>query len=181
MSPNLLSGKLVRLRSPEPEDIDRLYAWENDPSVWRVSHTLAPFSRFQIEQFVLQSRTDIFSSRQMRLMIESVDRPDGAVVGSVDLFDFDPVHARAGVGILVCGEYRNRGYAHEALALLIRYAFSVLQLHQLFCDISPDNNVSLALFTKVGFVQCGVKKDWVRHEGRWHDEWMFQLIADNET
>jgi len=101
---------------------------------------------------------------------------DEETIGSIDLFDFDPFHRRAGVGILIIAPERNKGYASEALDLLKNYAFHLLDLHQLFCNIGSDNQNSIDLFRKQGFEECGRKKDWIWHKGTWHDELIFQCI-----
>lgn len=177
LTEDLLTGTKLRLRAPEPEDIDLLYKWENDTRVWRVSNTFAPFSRFQLEEFVMNSRQDIFSARQVRLMIDKfVPAEEKTTIGSIDLFDFDPFHLRAGVGILIREEFRNEGYAKEALEILIRYAFTLLQLHQLYCNISAENTISCSLFESLGFVNCGIKREWINQGERWQDEIMLQLI-----
>jgi diamine N-acetyltransferase len=172
-----LRGERLLLRALEPGDVDTLLAWENDMRVWSVSNTLTPFSRFQIEEYVLQAQHDIFTTRQLRLMIDRIEPGrEAPSIGTVDLFDFDPLHRRAGTGILIRESFRASGYASEAMKLLIKYAFGTLRLHQLYCNILPGNKPSLKLFEKLGFVRCGVKKDWI-HEGRaWQEEWMFQLI-----
>ena len=177
MSTNILTGKNIKLRALEPGDVDILYAWENDTSIWDVSNTIAPFSRFQLEEYVLNTQSDIFAAKQLRLMVDLLVPIAGEnAVGTIDLFDFDPLHRRAGVGILIREPYRDKGHASEAMNLFIRYAFGTLHLHQLYCNISPDNVTSLNLFEKLGFVKCGVKKDWI-HDGKgWQEEWMFQLI-----
>lgn len=168
------------MRALEPGDVDVLYTWENDTAVWKVSSTIAPFSRFQLEEYVMNTRNDIFATRQLRLMIELVT-PAGAETpaGTIDLFDFDPIHARAGIGILVRESFRRKGYAEEALDLFIRYAFETLRLHQVYCNISPENTASIKLFEKSGFIRCGVKKDWNYDGQQWQEEWMFQLIPGN--
>jgi diamine N-acetyltransferase len=98
-------------------------------------------------------------------------------VGLIDLFDFDPFHLRAGVGILIANKkYRQKGFATEALQLLTRYAFETLQLHQLYCNIAANNSVSLQLFTNGGFTTVGVKKDWLKDVDGWVDELMLQAI-----
>lgn len=175
-------GKKVKLRALEPEDVEILYQWENDHSLWHLSNTLAPMSRFHLEQFVLSAGQDIFATKQLRLMIETAD-PDTSMktIGSVDLFDFDPAHSRAGVGILIHKDFRNKGFASEALELLIFYVQETLQLHQLFADISPDNIESVRLFENKGFRFIGTKKDWNRIRNEWHDENMYQLIFAPET
>jgi diamine N-acetyltransferase len=177
MDKDVLNGEKVRLRAVEPGDVDFIYLMENDPSIWHVGNTVVPFSRFQIEQYALTSQHNIYAEKQLRLMIELKDPSfHGKTIGAIDLYDFDPLHKRAGVGVLISREERKKGFASESLSLLIRYSFEILMLHQLFCFISPENIHSLHLFAKHGFVQCGVKKEWSFLNGIWTDEIMFQLI-----
>jgi diamine N-acetyltransferase len=171
IGPNLL------LRALEPADIDTIFRWENDSRIWHLGNTLAPYSRFAIEQFVLNTDKDIFTSKQMRLMIDwHSSGTEPISVGSIDLFDFDPFHKRAGIGILIDESFRRKGFAVEALNLLIEYCFNTLYLHQLYCSIEQSNKESINLFTKAGFSACGIKKEWLFRNGTWTDELMFQLI-----
>ena len=96
----------------------------------------------------------------------------------IDLFDFNPQHKRAGVGILIHPDFQKKGFASEALSLLISYSFSHLQLHQLFANITLDNERSLALFKKQNFFKIGIKKDWILSEGKFKDEVLIQLIKE---
>jgi len=171
-----MKGKIISLRAPEPSDIDILYEWENDPAVWRVSNSNAPYSRYDIEQFVLTANHDIFAVRQLRLMITDNDK-NQEPVGTIDLFDFDPLHRRAGIGILITGNERGKGYATDALALLCDYCFNTLNLHQLYCHITPDNKASLHLFKKAGFEINGTCKDWTWWDNQWNDAYFMQLIT----
>lgn len=169
------SGR-INLRAPEPEDVDQLYAWENDPSLWHLSNTLAPYSRYMIEQFVL-SVEDLHTRKQTRFIIEAAaDGQKPELIGTLDLFDYDPMHARAGIGILIDAKFRKQGYAHEALQLIIRYAFGVLNLHQLHCEIESSNTLSQALFEKNAFTCCGTKRQWVKQDDTWQDVLMYQLL-----
>ena len=145
----MMNGSDISLRALEPEDIDVLYLWENDPSVWGVSGTLAPFSRQVLRQFIEKQQLDIWSAGQLRFVI--VCNNDGRAVGTIDLFDADPFNMRAGVGILINGLERGRGYASQALELLIDYARNILLLNQLYCDIDISNEASRALFAGCGF------------------------------
>ena len=161
----------------EPGDVDFIYQMENDPAIWHLGNTVVPFSRFQIEQYAFTSQHNIYAEKQLRLMIElKVTSHKNKAIGAIDLYDFDPLHKRAGIGILIIHEERKKGFASESLRLLIRYSFEILMLHQLFCFISPENIPSLHLFKKHGFVKCGIKKEWRLKEGVWTDEIMFQLI-----
>lgn len=171
-----LEGRLCRLRALEPADVDLLYAWENDPAVWSVSDTLAPFSRHALETFIELQRCDPFRSGQLRLVIETLDeRP----VGAADLFEIDPLHRRAGVGMLIHSpEDRGQGYAADALTILVDYARDILGLHQLWCGVGTDNAASLKLFRRLGFSPSGIRRDWNRTPDGWRDEMLLQRILD---
>ena len=110
----------------------------------------------------------------MRLIIcDTTNKP----VGCIDLFDFDPNHLRAGIGILISEKSdRKKGYASEALEILIEYCFLSLNLHQLYCNIGIDNEASVMLFQKHGFKISGIKKDWLREGTSFKDELMLQRI-----
>ena len=90
-----LKNNLVRLRALEPEDVDILYRWENDIDVWKVSNTIAPFSKYILRQFIENQKYDIYETKQLRLIIEALETQKP--VGTIDLFDIDPYNLRAGV------------------------------------------------------------------------------------
>ena len=123
----MLEGKDLILRALEPADIDFLFEWENNEKLWHLSNTIAPFSRFVLEQYILNSHRDIYTNKQLRLMIDIKNEDANNPIGSIDLFDFDPINKRAGIGVLITEENRNKGYASEALEMLIEYCFSKLQ------------------------------------------------------
>lgn len=167
-------GKNISLRALEPDDSRLLYKWENDPEVWRISNTIAPFSLFDIDQYILNSG-DIYTSKQLRLMIILTEDPN-VTVGAIDLFDFDPLHRRAELGILVDSTFRGKGFAQEAIELIKDYAFNTLNLHQLYCHVPTDRKINIHLFDKCGFVVTGTRKQWRWNRERWSDEHIMQLI-----
>lgn len=176
-----LQGEYISLRAIEPSDIDLLYQWENNTETWKVSNTQAPFSRFVLEQYVATAHQDIYTAKQLRLMIDiSISSQRGIefiTIGCIDLFDFEPNHQRAGIGVLIAHKSeRQKGYASEALQILTEYCFHTLNLHQLFCNITADNEPSIILFQKQGFQITGIKKQWIREGGKFIDELLLQKI-----
>ena len=170
-----LKGTNIYLRALEPEDLDFVYAIENNESVWEVSNTQTPYSRFLIKQYLENAHQDIYEAKQLRLAICLNDSQKA--IGLIDLFDFDPKNSRAGVGLVIADlASRNKGIGSEALELVINYSFQQLQLHQLYANIGSDNEISLQLFTKFGFQKIGIKKDWNRVQNCFIDELLFQLI-----
>lgn len=170
--------KDISLRALEPEDLELLYEWENNITYWIISNTIVPFSKYTLKRYLKNSHKSIYETGQLRLMIDHIG--DKRTIGTLDIFDFDPFHKRAGVGILIADfEYRRKGYASMALKCLTDYCFNVLQLHQLFCNIMANNCESIELFKKAGFEQSGIKKDWVKTSEGFMDEHLFQLINPN--
>lgn len=170
-----LKGTNIYLRALEPEDLEFVYAIENDESIWNVSNTQTPYSKFLIRQYLENAHQDLYEAKQLRLAICKNDTFEA--IGLIDLFDFDPVNNRAGIGILIQNEInRGQGIGKEALGLLIDYSFNTLQLHQLYANIGADNEASLNLFTTFGFQKIGIKKDWIYHNNSFQDEAFFQLI-----
>lgn len=172
----MLKKENINLRSPEPADIDFIFKIENDQSLWHLSNTLTPFSRFDLEQFVMLSDKDIYVAKQARFIIEKEEGALTKTIGAIDIFDFEPQHKRAGLGIMLLENERGQGYAGIALDILIEYSFSILGLHQLYCNIEEDNEKSLKLFQNKGFRVVGRKEAWNLRNNTWKAEILLQLI-----
>jgi diamine N-acetyltransferase len=178
-----LTGKKIQLRAIEPADIDILYSWENDTDHWNVSNTITPFSRHVLTQYIESAQLDIYTTKQLRLMIDELSDSSPTAtqhyktIGCIDLFDFEYNHQRAGIGILIADKLdRGKGFASEALTLITNYCFELLNLNQLYCNVTVDNEMSILLFKKHGFEITGVKKSWIREGNVFKDELLLQLI-----
>lgn len=176
MTMGLLENDEIRLRALEPEDLEVLYAWENDELFWAEGNSLAPYSRFTLRQYIEEQRSgDLFVFKQLRLVVEL--KGEERAIGTVDLFDFDPYHSRAGVGILIDRNCQSRGYASQALELICGYAFRFLKLHQLYSHVNEGNVSSIRLFERAGFDRCGCLRAWNRGAGGWRDCLLFQKLS----
>jgi len=170
-----LKGKNILLRALEPTDLDFLYKLENDESVWEVSNTITPYSRFILKKYLENSHKDIFEVKQLRLVI--CTQTNKKAIGCIDLYDFDPKNLRVGLGIIIFSKKEKRkGFAYEATKILCDYAFESLDVHQVYAAITEGNVASIKLFEKVGFINTGIKKDWIKSQGRFKDELHYQLI-----
>lgn len=173
---SVLESERVALRALEPSDVELLYDWENCCDNWWLSSTQTPFSRDSLRRYIKNAATsDIYASRQLRLMIVAKDASQ-TTIGAIDLFDFDPLHLRAGVGVLITAAHRRKGYAAESLALLSHYCKEVLHLRQLYANITTTNQESITLFQNQNFVPVGVKQQWIRTADGWLDEYLFQKL-----
>jgi len=170
----LFENDQIRLRALEPEDLEFLYKWENDTRLWEYGNTLSPFSKYVLHEYIEHSSQDIYEVKQLRMIIEEV--ASGFPVGTVDIYDYEPYHNRAGIGILIDDAYQHNYYALMALELMKEYVFGYLKLHQLYAFIPADNVPSLHLFRKSGFKETGLLKHWNSSPGGMKDVFIYQLV-----
>jgi Acetyltransferases, including N-acetylases of ribosomal proteins len=171
-----MKNEIIHLRALEPEDLEVLYKWENDSSLWLLGSTLSPYSRYVLKEYISESYKGIYEQKQLRLMI--VLNEGNQTVGMIDLYDFDPHNNRAGVGILLDEAFQRKGYASMALDLLISYAFSFIKIHQLYAYIPETNVASISLFQKSGFEESGFLKQWNVGTDGYDNVFVFQKIND---
>jgi len=172
---NTLIGDHILLRALETSDLNLLYYLENDESVWEVSNTITPYSKYVLKQYLNNAHNDIYQTKQLRLVIalQTTKEP----VGFVDLFNFSPKHKRVGVGVVIFPEEnRKKGYARESLQILIKYVMTHLGVHQVYANITEDNKASISLFKSIGFIKTGTKIDWIVSGNTFKNELIFQYF-----
>ncbi|MDR0893251.1 MAG: GNAT family N-acetyltransferase [Mediterranea sp.] len=174
MKHSYLNNDRVRLRAVEPEDLGVLYEIENDPSLWDISNFTVPYSRYVLRQYIENTQCDVFADKQLRLMI--VRKEDDCVVGTIDITDYMPLHARGELGLAIRKEYQGKSYAGDALTLLCEYAFDYLSFEQLYAFIAADNVPCVKLFRSHGFLESGFLKNWIQMEGGFKDVILFQKL-----
>lgn len=171
-----LIGDTIILRALEPEDLDYLYRTENDPDFALFGDHHPPYSRFLLSQYIEQSHQSIYQAKQLRLVIQH--KLTNKAIGLVDLFDFDPRNKRVALGILITQQSLHRqGIGCESVQLILDYAFDVLDCHQVYTLIAPDNESSIGLFSSLEFEQTSVLKSWWQREnGFFQDMLIFQKL-----
>lgn len=172
MATHWLKENGITLRAPEPEDLELMYAMENDTSMWCAGNATLPYSRYTLRAYLEQSRQDLLSERQARFVIETENGP----AGMIDLADYDPLNSRAEVCIGILGCYRGKGIAARALQLLCQYATGRLHLHQLYAYIPTWNSDSIRVFEKAGFTEHSTLKDWIRSKEGYSDAILMQKV-----
>ncbi|RRD02211.1 GNAT family N-acetyltransferase [Prevotella sp. OH937_COT-195] len=166
----MTQGKII-LRALEPEDLEDLYLIENDRNLWDVGITNVPYSRYSLREFIANTTNDIYADRQLRLVI---DTEEERVAGIVDLFNFDPRHSRAEVGIVMKTALRGRGIAKETLAELHRYVAEVLDIFQLYAVVPSSNEKSLRLFISQGYETTATLRQWLSIGNGYQDALLLQ-------
>lgn len=169
----LLQRNGYKLRAPEPEDLACMMQFENTTTLWELSNTTGPYSRFYLKQYIETNQNNLYEDKQLRLMIEN---PGKQVVGIIDLCNFDPFHHRAEVGIVIAASYQGQRIGELALSLLKEHSSDFLGIHQLYAYIDVTNEPCRKLFKKCGFEECAYLKDWMRTGKTYRDVVMVQCI-----
>lgn len=175
MKQAMLVDEALVLRAPEMNDLDMLYLWENDSEQWNVGNAVAPYSRKQLWDYIDTYEADIFASRQMRFVIE--EKSSHKAIGTIDVFDFDPVNRHASVGIYIDVNARKQGYAKRAIDLLCEYCFTHIGMHSLTALTAVNNEPAQRLFKACRFKTCGCLRSWVRIGNQYEDVVVLQLLA----
>ena len=163
----------VRLRAMEPEDLDALYAIENDQQLWDLGVTNVPYSRYLLHDYIANTRNDIYADGQVRLIIEAEGR---GVVGVVDLMNFDPKNNKAELGIAIMKPFRRHGYARAAVQQILRYASEVVHLHQVYIIVATTNDAIINLFRQLGFSEPLRLNEWLFDGKKYNDAFLMQTF-----
>ena len=163
----------ISLRALEPSDIEVLLKIENDDRYWKYANRTEPYSRNLLQKYIEQQKQDIFEVRQKRFAIslETID-----ILGFIDIFDFEPIHRRAGIGIFILEKYRGNGIGKKSVTLIGEYAKKNLNLNCIYANIAKENISSINLFESCGFKKIGLKREWNFYENSFHGEYLYQRI-----
>jgi RimJ/RimL family protein N-acetyltransferase len=164
------SGERVDLVAMERDDVSLVASWINDERISFFNGARFPVSLAEQANWYESTLKD--RSKQ-KLVIRN---KEGEKVGLVSLFHMDHVNQNAEIGIYVAPAFQRRGYAREALVLLMRFAFHGLNMHRLYCTILAFNVTSVKLFESVGFRREGVRREHSFSGGRFHDVLSLSLL-----
>ena len=165
----------VRLRAMEPEDLELLYKIENDTDLWPIGATNVPYSRYVLHDYIAQASADIYTDKQVRLIIETDSHH---AIGLIDLVNFNPQHSRAELGIIIQKDYQHQGWGTLALQQLITYTNTTLHLHQIYAVVAETNIVCYNLLLKQGFKNNAILQQWLRTDKGYLNALLMQLFLE---
>lgn len=163
----------IRLRALSHDDLPILETWENDPEGWLSSNTLNPLSKDFIRQYISSSTQHILETGTMSLIIELKDSPP-TPLGHLVIYDYNPLHCRAGLGVYIAPEHRHNGYASEGILLATDYAFDLLRCHQVYAEVLTHNTASQMMLLALGFHHTATLARWQWVQGDYQDLYYYQ-------
>ena len=163
-----LENEKIRLRALEPEDLELIFAIENDTELWDLGTANFPYSKFAVRQYLNQQPQDIFQAGELRMVIE--ERPTNQSVGIIDLLNFSIQNKHAEIAIAIKKEHRQKRYAGNAITILETYAANILGIHQLYAKVNEAlNPIASKCFASLNYKKTAVLPDWHKIQNKYYD------------
>ncbi|GLC31055.1 GNAT family N-acetyltransferase [Clostridium omnivorum] len=176
ISTNLLKGKKVKLTSINEKDIKSITKWYSDIDFLRFFDTAPalPKTEVQLGQWI-KSVQDSYNS--VAFAIRPIEEEE--IVGYIELDKISWIHGVATVGIGIgTSEHRGKGFAKEALKLLMELAFNELNLHRLQLNVFNYNERAIMLYESLGFKREGTYREFIHRDGRRWDMYLYGILRD---
>jgi RimJ/RimL family protein N-acetyltransferase len=169
-------GRSVRLRAVEPDDWAIFHDWDNDLELSRYTdEVLFPSSRERVKQWMADLAVTVPKDDEFRWMIETLD---GEVVGTINSHTCKPRMGTFRYGISIVREQRRKGYATEAIHLVLAYFFRELRYQKVNVEIYEFNEPSLRLHVRLDFREEGRLRRMFRTAGAYHDEIILGMTTE---
>jgi RimJ/RimL family protein N-acetyltransferase len=173
---NFWQGALVRLRAIEPEDAETFHQWNADSEMARqVDFVWPPTSLVATRAWAQRMATQEFKGDILCCAIETLA---GELVGSINSHSTNHRTGTFGYGVAIGAEHRGRGYAAEAVTLLLRYFFEELRYQKATVIVYADNVASIALHEKLGFQLEGRVRRMVYTRGEYFDQLFYGMTCE---
>lgn len=169
-------GALVRLRAIEPADWETFQGWNSDSDASRETYYLPfPKSDEAARRWAEKEATKGPDNDTIRLVIETLD---GEMVGTINTHSCDPRNGTFGYGLAIGENHRRKGYAAEAITLVLRYFFGELRYQKANVQIYSSNEPSIRLHEQLGFTLEGRLRRMIYTQGEYLDEILFGITAE---
>ncbi len=178
MNEGLLQGELVRLTMEDPETMAPLYSrWFADSEYVRLQDW-DPARRFSVKNFQRRIEKYQESGESFNFFIRTLD--GDRIIGDIGIDDINWSHRDCDVGIgLGEREVWGRGYGTDAMRVILRYAFTELNMHRVSLGVFEYNQRGIRSYEKAGFIHEGRQRKYLLKEGRRWDVVYMGMLRDD--
>lgn len=176
MSPSFWRGEKIQIRAVEQEDLETLLSPEEDTELDRYEDFIRfPSTREEGRKFFEEvGRRDGKGDRFFWLIKDL----EGHCVGSIGTFDCDPRVGTFKYGLRILRPHWAKGYAREAISIVLRYYFHELRYQKVTVIVYSFNHRSQRLHKGLGFTLEGRLRRVVYTNGTLYDELYFGLTRE---
>lgn len=174
---NYWDGNLIRLRGVEPDDAEIHYLLNRDEEVARnIDQLWPPASRAFVRQWAERTASRGFENDEFSFQMERLE--DDVLVGGISTNHCDLRQGVFSYGLHVLPEYRRKGYAAEAVCLVLRYYFQERRYQKANIAVYSFNDASIALHERLGFSLEGRLRRTVFTRGQYFDLLWYGITAE---
>lgn len=178
---NIFQGKQIRLRGVESSDWKEFHAWNEDTESARRSWFIPPpVSSDFVQKWAQEQSQNGAKGDEYRFAIERVATADQAaeLVGTINTHSCDQRNGTFKYGVAIRQQAWRKGYAREAIQLILSYYFGELRYQKCTVDIYEFNEGSLKLHESIGFQHEGRLRRMIYSEGRHWDELVMGITKE---
>jgi RimJ/RimL family protein N-acetyltransferase len=173
---NFWQGKLVRLRGVEPSDAPAFFEWNLDSEAARsLEFVFPPVSLAQVTSWTEGESLKKLENDSFTFVIEDTGQK---VVGSIRTHNCNHYNGTFSYGIHVDAGERRNGIAADAIAMVLNYYFGELRYQKVTVTVNTDNDASIGLHEKLGFVKEGTIRRMFYSRGIYRDVHWYGLTID---
>lgn len=170
----MIEGKLVRLRAPEMDDLERNYAWMNDAEVTRYLNARYPLALAAEEAWMRGITAAPGSYANVMFAIDTVN---GVHIGNINFHEVRPEDRKARLGIMIGDKgYWSKGYGTDAVVTFLRFAFYEMNLHRVDLTVDAENARAIGCYRRVGFVEEARLREEHYRGGRYGDQLVMGIL-----
>ncbi|MEQ8673654.1 MAG: GNAT family protein [Aggregatilineales bacterium] len=176
MTENIWQGEKVRLRGVEPEDWQYHFDWDQDTGSARYSsYVWFPQSRVATREWAEAEAKKRPTDDNVRMQIETLA---GEFAGTINSHNCDRRTGTFSYGLAIYPEQRRKGYAAEAITLLMRYFFDELRYQKCTIEVYSFNTGSAKLHESLGFTLEGRLRRMIYTDGKFHDALYYGMTVE---
>ena len=162
----MLEGKNVNLRIVEKEDLPLLHEWDNNPDF------RGEFE--QLREGTLRDLEKLFDNLKDSQWF-FIEKKDGTKIGDIaHLLEAGEVE----IGYYIVPNERRKGYASEAIIIMVDYLFLSKTIERVQAKADPENTASCKALEKTGFKREGILRKTFFSRGKWKDDCMFSILRE---
>ena len=170
-----IESKRIKLRKLKLSDADDIYKnLQNKEMVKWTLNIPWPYKKEHAIKFIRRTHYKIRKKKSyaFSIVLKEIDK----VIGVVDLMNIDWKNKNAEIGYWIGKRYWNKGFATEAVKLMLKFAFEKLKLHRVYASLFEENKASRRVLEKCGFKLEGILREHRYKHGKWHNELVFGLL-----
>jgi RimJ/RimL family protein N-acetyltransferase len=173
---NYWQGKNIRLRALEPADAETFFRWDRDSGMGRnLDFLWPPTSMAHAIAWVEETSKKVLDKDMYQWMMEN---SEGEAVGSIDTHTCNPRQGTFSYALNVAFEHQRKGYASEAILMVLRYYFEELHYQKVTVQVHSDNPASIRLHEKLGFQREGTIRRMGFSGGKYIDLLWYGMTAE---